>query len=207
VQLSSIRTRVRALTNIRSAGLLSDAEIDEYVNEFNRAICEQYSWPQMRGRLTLVATGEATITLSADVRNIIALSTKTTSRLIPARSVGTQEADAFFANITGNPTKYYENAHTRTVTMFPAPEVGTTLVIDYQKNPPSIVNGTDAPPFDSEYHLAWALAAASQILMDRGGDRQKAAEVGHRVSEIVSRMRRRYLMGRDREALPLNARW
>jgi hypothetical protein len=207
VQLSSIRTRVRALTNIRSAGLLSDAEIDEYVNEFNRAICEQYSWPQMRGRLTLVTTGAATITLSADVRNVIALSTKTTSRLLAARSVGTQEADAFLANIVGNPTKYFENADTRTVTLFPVPPAGTILVIDYQKNPPTIVNATDAPPFDSEYHLAWALAAASQILFDRGGDRQKAAELGGRISEIVARMRRRYLMGRDREAIALNARW
>ncbi len=207
MQLSNIRTRVRAYTGIRSAALLSDAEIDEYVNEFNRTLCEQYSWPQMKGRITLTATGASSVTLSADVRNVITLSTQSTNRLIPAQSVGSKEADAFLTNITGVPQKYFEDPATRTVKLWPTPDAGVQLVIDYQKNPTSLANATDAPPFDAEYHLAWVLGPATQIILDRGGDRAKAQELGGRTAEIVSRMRRRYLMGRDREAVNLNVRW
>lgn len=207
MQLSNIRTRIRAYTGIRSAALLSDAEIDEYVNEFNRALCEQYSWPQMIGRLTITSTGASSVTLSADVRNVIALSTQGTNHLIPAASVGSKEADLFTESLSGVPTKYFENPAARTLRMWPKPSAGTVLVVDYQKNPTSLINDTDAPPFASEYHLAWVLGPSARILADRGGDKAKAAELGSRTGELVSRMRRRYLMGRDREAINMNARW
>lgn len=207
MQLSNIRTRVRSYTGIRSAALLTDAEIDEYVNEFNRSICEQYSWPQMVGRTIWTATGAPSFTLNADVRNVIALSTEGTHHLIPAVSVGTREADNFTTNLNGVPAKYYENPATRNVKLWPVPPAGTKIVVDYQKNPTTLVNATDAPPFDAEYHLAWVLGPAARILLDRGGDKNKAAELGARTGEIVSRMRRRYLMGRDREAVNLSTRW
>lgn len=206
MQLPEIRTRVRALSNIRSSALLSDAEIDEYVNEFNRSIIEQYDWPQFVASSTLTGTGSATFALPADCRNLIAVAVEYDTDLRPIRAVASRDLSNFNLSTVAIPEVYVEDPLAKSMRVAPTPAAGTKIVVTFHKNPTTLT-GASAPPFDSEYHVAWAYAGAVSALRERGGDERRIAELQGRLSEVIARMRRRYLMTRDREAIQLPRRW
>lgn len=207
MQLNTIRARVRALSNIRSSSILPDADIDEYVNDFTKMLCESYDWPQFIGTAVITTTTASSYNYPADARNIISVAVRLSGREIPLTAVGSRELDLAGQSGETVPAIYGDDPAARKIKIVPGAAPGFQLVVRFHKNPPTLVQGSDVPPFDAEYHLAWATAAAASALRERSGDPQKAQYFESKTGEIISRMRRRYLMSRDREPMALLPRW
>ena len=92
--------------------------------------------------------------------------------------------------------------------MWPTPLATETVTVTYRTNPPTVAAGNDVLPFDAEYHMAWCYFAAANVLGERAGNDEKAADYTSRVIRMVGRMRRRYLHGTSWEIteMPVN-RW
>lgn len=207
MQLSEIRTRVRALAGIRSSALLTDAEIDEYVSEFNQDLSERYNWPQRAATQTVTIVQSHIISFPTDARSITAIVVVNGGNRFPVVASSEIEFDGLDATAVGRPTRYLANPLTRQITLWPKPPAGMVLEIDVKKGPARLSLPTDSPDFEAEYHVAWALAGAISALQERGGNDAKVRALSERLISIVSRMRKRYLFSQDREPLSLPTRW
>jgi hypothetical protein len=204
VNLSQARSRVRSLTNIRSAALLPDANIDEAINLFSAELWDAYNWPQAVGRssVSVVAntasyawpsTGRSPLDVRFGGRQLLPLS------------------DAEFAGVdasaVGAPASYWHNVAANTVVLVPSPVEAGTLALTYLTSPPVATTNNICSAFDDEYHMAWCYAAAIAVLRERNGNEAKVSDYAGRLAGIVSRLRRRYLHSQDWAVQPFNNGW
>lgn len=204
---SDLRTRVRVLTNIFSTALLSDAQINEVINEVHLEVCGGEQWPFLWDFVALsVIAGDATYTLPGDVNNVLLVSSKdlsTAPRTLNAISV----FDADTMPDTNNcylPLFY--TVEGLTLTLYPEPVGNETITVRYLSVPDVIDSDGDEPPFGSEFHPLYAYAAATRILAERGAPQAKVGSMLEIASTYVARMRRFYLTSSDHATISVGRR-
>lgn len=210
MNLNQLRTRVRGLAGIRSTSLLPNSEIDEYINEFNYSLFEAYDWPQRTTTSTLTTTaGTGTYAMPSNAAVVVALEygPDSTGYRRQLSAVGAAEYDALNTTSVGLPETYYANPEARTVSLWPKPDITEYLRIRYLRKVTALVNDNDAPPFDADFHLMYAQAAAAAAIRAHGGDEKRARDLDTRVVSSIARLRKRYLMNPDRANTPMPRRW
>jgi hypothetical protein len=210
MNLNQLRTRVRSLSGIRSTALLPDSEIDEYVNEFNYSVFEAYDWPQRTTTTTLTTVpGTGTYAMPSNAAVVVALEygPDSTGYRRQLSAVGAAEFDALNTGSIGLPEVYYANPEARTVSLWPRPDIAESLRVRYLRKVTALASDNDAPPFDSDFHLMYAQAAAAAAIRAHGGDERRARDLDTRVVASIARLRKRYLMNPDRANTPMPRRW
>lgn len=210
MNLTQIRTRVRSLTGIRSASLLSDAEIDEAVNEFNYNLLGAYEWPQLVGVQTLnTAALYDGVAYPSSASQIVGVETDIAGlgRRTHLRGVSLTEYNMLTSTVSGKPEIYVADAMLRTVKFWPRPDAEYPVVVHFKRRVSRMAADSDIPVLEEEFHLMWAQAAASSLLKSRAGDASRINNLDVRVNASIARARKMYLMNPDRMALPLPDRW
>jgi hypothetical protein len=204
VNLSQARTRVRALANIRSVALLSDADIDEALNEFTAEMWDAYNWPQAIVRSSFpTVVAQAGYAWPSGARNVLDLRVGG-RQLKPLSDLEFAEVDTAVA---GEPERYWVNVSSPALVLWPSPAAVEVAKLTYKKGPALAASGNVAADFDGEYHMAWCYAAAVAVLRERAGNEQKVADYASRVARILGRMRKRYLHSSDWSVSPFNNGW
>jgi len=203
MNLSAIRTRVRSLTSILSPSILSDAEIDAFVNEAHTLICLTADWPF----LVYTTTGLAT---SNDPLAIVDLPTyspapgvelsRTAQRIIDvyaSTAPGDKPWQLFeraqptiSENTTGYPREYEWNAAGTTLRLYPTPSSLFYLRIRLVLDPIPMVLPTDQPLLPVAFRHGIAYMAAALILEREADTTGRIAAYENRVAEVIEEMRR-----------------
>lgn len=204
---SSLRSRVRVLTNIFSTALLSDAQIDAILSEVHYEVLGGEQWPFLLDSATVsVVAGDSTYTLPADVSAVLLVSSKdvnTTPRTLNAISVF--DADTIPSSYqTAYPLFY--TVEGLTLTLYPEPFSNETLTVRYLATPVAFDSDGDEPPFAEEFHPLYAYAAASRVLAERGAPQAKVRTMLDLAASYVDRMRRFYLTSSDHAPISIAKR-
>jgi hypothetical protein len=207
VNRSDLRTFVRNVTNIRSTGLLSDAEINEALSDALAAVCSAYPWSFLRttGTVSVVAN-DATYTLPSDARDVLLVSNRTDTRMARVLKAIDLVDAATVVDRKGTPQVYTLTEQPVTVTLFPTPEEDETLTVVYRTSNPTLAADGDVPPFDAEFHKLVAYGAALTLLVDRGAGDAKLGKVSTKYGELYERMLARYAPRTDRSRVTFRGR-
>ena len=209
MNLTALRNHVRSLVAIASTDIVSDADLNIFINEAYMDVLRDADWPFLRNEVTLnLAPGQATYTIPAGVgetsiASIVALSNDTNRRqLRPRNRYSTDDSPGPLS--TGNPLEY--SVWRGSIMFNPTPEAAETLTIRYFSEPVDLVNNTDVPIFDAKYHTVVAYGAAVRVLFREGDDTERRAYYNQQFVRGVEQMKEDYLSERDRSIFRLGGR-
>lgn len=210
MNLSDLRSHVRSLTAIASTDIISNADLDIFINEAYFEICREADWPFLRAETTLnVATGVDTYTLPVGVQetriaSIASLATNDSNRrqLRPRSRYTTDDSPGPVIN--GRPLEY--SCWTGSIKLFPVPDDAEALTIRYLTNPTKLTTGTDVPVFDEKFHSLIAYGAAVRVLVREGDDTERRAYYLTQFRSGMEQMKTDYLSERDQSILRLGGR-
>ncbi len=204
---ADLRTFVRNVTNIRSTGLLSDAEINEALSDALAAVCSAYPWSFLRATTTVsVVANDATYTLPSDARDVLLVSNRTDTRMARVLKAVDLVDAATIVDRNGTPKVYSMTEQPITLTLYPTPEEAETLTVVYRTSNPTLATDTDVPPFDAEFHKVVAYSASLTLLVDRGAGEAKLGKVSNKYSELFDRMLARYVPRTDQSRVTFRGR-
>lgn len=213
MNLSDLRTRVRALTGIPSTSILPDAILDAYINESYRDVATAYDWTWMTGTYTMYVVsydselGFELPTANPSIKDnkILQIYSDASGdeRVLTRRSRWTINENNEGVSGSGKATEYVlKNGY---VFLYP-PSRDESLKIDYILSTPSLTLTTDSPLFSSEFHSVLAYGAAVRVLIAEGDDTQRKEFYNTQFKEILEQMRKDYLSNRDKSTLRLGGR-
>ena len=204
---AELRTFVRNVTNIRSTGLLSDAEINEALSDAMAAVCSAHTWSFLRTTGTVnVVANDATYTLPSEARDVLLISNRTDTRMARVLKAIDLVDAAAIVDRNGTPKVYTLTEQPITLTLYPTPEEAETLTVVYRTSNPTFAADGDVPPFDVEFHKLVAYGAALTLLVDRGAGDAKLAKVSNKYGELFERMMARYVPRTDRSRVTFRGR-
>lgn len=203
---SEIRARVRALTNIYSTALLSDAQINEVVNEVHLELCGSFQWPfTVQSTTVSVVAGTSTYALPAGTLSVLMVSrTGNVSEFRHLNAISVFDADVL-PDTSANWPRYY-TVENGSLTLYPAPAAGEDLTVRYTEQVDAIDDDADVPPFADEFHPVYAYATAARLLAERGASKTKVQAMNDLASQYFERMRRFYLTSTDHAPVSLGRR-
>lgn len=190
--LTSIRARVRSLTGVRSAALVTDADVDAFINDTYHEVNDLHDWPFLEVETTLALTdGDRVVSVPAGFRT--------------ARQVVLVIGDKRY-ELEERPeamTAQWDNATEGIASRFvidddevqldrPVPE-DATLELSYSSLPVPLAAGGDTPVWPVQFHNALEYGAAARLLSSEGDDSDRIQAFNMEYSSTVARMRRRLL--------------
>jgi hypothetical protein len=209
MNLSALRAHVRSLTGIQSTALLTDADLDIFINEAYLDICRSHDWPFLLNQTVLnLNSGVASYSLPAGVRENSILSVAVLSndvnrrQLQPRNRVSVDNTRGPLP--TGEPTEYV--VWRGTIEFWPVPEVSEAVTIRYYEEPAILVLTTDTPVFDSIFHTGIAYAASVKVLIREGDDTERRGYYNAQTLQVTEAMRSDYLVDKDRSLFRLGGR-
>jgi len=209
LNLLALRNHVRSLVAIASTDILSDADLNIFINESYMDVLRDADWPFLRNDATItLAPGQNTYALPAGVgetsiASVVVLSNDTNRRQLRPRSrYSTDDSPGPLVN--GYPLEY--SVWRGNVQLFPIPEAAETLSIRYFNDPVELVNNTDLPIFDTKFHTVIAYGAAVRVLFREGDDTERRAYYNQQFVRGVEQMKEDYLSERDRSLFRLGGR-
>jgi hypothetical protein len=209
VNLSQLRDRVRSLTSILATSVLSDAELDAFINEAHTSFCLTADWPFLLHTVTVdVAKGASSVTLTLP-------SGRTAQRVVDVYATDQPGGKPWQVFERAQPTigeswdgrvREYDWAPTpRTVSLYPSADRATTLRVRVVLDPSTLTASTDQPLVPAAFRHGIAYLAASAVL-EREADRTGRAQTyGSKATEVVSDMRR-LLLASGRPTFTLGGR-
>jgi hypothetical protein len=194
MNLSAIRTRVRSLTSILSTSILSDSELDDFVNEAQTLLCLTADWPFLVHTATVTTAGnDETVAVPLPVG-------RTAQRVIDvyaSTSPGNKPWQLFeraqptiTENTTGYPREYEWNSATGELRLYPTPSGPFTVTVRVVLDPTSMSSGSDVPLIPVAFRHGIAYLAAALILEREADTTGRIASYENRVAEVVEEMRR-----------------
>jgi hypothetical protein len=209
VNLQALRNFTRSLVSIASTDILSDADLNTFVNEAYSDILREADWPFNRNETTLtLVSGQAEYTLPAgitgvNIASVAVLSNDTNRRqLRPRNRYSTDDSPGPLS--TGNPLEY--SVYRNTVLFNPTPEASEVVTFRYFIQAPTLVSNTDLPVFDDGFHTVIAYGAAVRVLFREGDDTDRRAFYNQQFLRGVEQMKQYYLSERDRSIFRLGGR-
>jgi hypothetical protein len=209
MNLAALRTRVRSLTSILSTTILTDAELDAFINEAQTLLCLAADWP------FLVHTAEATTTVSVDTVSLTLPAGRTAQRVIDvyARSeVGAKPWQLFERaqpriqeENTAYPRDYEWDSATNTLTLYPIPSDPFIVTARVVLDPTTMVLSTDVPLIPASFRHGIAYMASALILEREADNTGRIQSYERRVSEVIDEMKR-LLLASSRPTLNIGGR-
>lgn len=160
---AGLRARVRTLTGIRSDDLRSDAEVDQVVNETYLELLAVRDWPFLQAEVETTASS-ASLPLPVGMLSPSAVVT-------PTRRLAMTTLDHLsqLAGDEGDP-ELYAVVGDGTVTLWPAPDTETPVVVRGLLHGSPLDDDDDEPLFPEAYHMVIAYEAAVRLLSEEGDD-------------------------------------
>lgn len=209
MNLSAIRNHVRTLTGIASTDLLSNADLNIFINEAYLEICRESDWPFLRNETTItLAGGTAQYALPAGVAenaiaSVVVLSNDTNRRQLHPRSrYSTDDSPGPLS--TGNPMEY--DCWKGYISFFPVPEVAEVVTIRYFIDAPELSLDADTPLFENKFHTIIAYGASLRVLVREGDDTERRKFYFEQFMNGLNQMKNDLLQERDRSLLRLGGR-
>lgn len=190
LQLSTMRTAVRTRLGVPATdGFFTDAQVTDIINEALQIFATEYDWPWLKTQeniATVAGTGSYTPTSGWYRTKALTINNENSMQ---KRSL--QEIREFNTDETGIPEVYCEDAGT--LLLRPVPDQVYTVVHDYYKFEPELVDDADVPLVPAQYR--WAIVElACHIAHLRQGDETRAerslAAYGLWISKILDNRRR-----------------
>lgn len=196
---AALRARVRALTGVQMVELLSNAEIDDWVNEAYREVASLAPWSFLYEDGTVsTAAGTASYALPGTIKvaETVAIPSGANRRLLRRRQLG--ELDRMPDHMAGQAVPWAWAAQADgQFEVFPPPDAAYTLKVRGRNRVAELVAETDAPVFDAEFHPAVAYVASVFVFDREGDDSGRADEYLRVAASYVTRMAHRYLDSPD----------
>ncbi len=210
MNLTDLRSHIRSLTAIQSTDIISNADLDIFINEAYFEICRETDWPFLRAETTLnITTGVDTYALPAGVQevriaSIASLATNDSNRrqLRPRSRYTTDDSPGPLIN--GRPLEY--SCWTGNIKFFPVPDEAEILTIRYLTFPAKLTSGSDVPVFDEKFHSLIAYGASVRVLVREGDDTERRGYYLTQFKNGMEQMKNDYLSERDQSLLRLGGR-
>jgi len=210
---SELRTRVRALTNIYSTTILSDAAINDALQDGYSKLVMSAQWPFVTVSTSITTTGgtsayalpEGTfevlqVSARGSYGNMRTLNPTTLFDTEVAARADNAQAPLFYVPHVG--------VASPTVTLIPTPAADETITVLSIRRGDPLAADVDVPEFLEEFHPVVAYIAAGQLLADRRAEATKVQALAETTAAYVDRMRRFYMTSHDHSPIRLGvARW
>lgn len=209
MNLSQLRSHVRSLTGIQSTAIVSDADIDLFINEAYQEINREADWPFLRAQTTITTVvNQPTYTLPAGVADnsiasVAILSNDVNRRQLKPRSRYSTD-DSPGPYLIGRAKEY--SVWNGVIEFYPTPDSVETINLRYFSEPANLVNNTDSPIFDAKFHSLVAYGASVRVLIREGDDTERRGYYNLQFQNGMEQMKGDYLSERDRSILRLGGR-
>lgn len=209
MNLTQLRSHVRSLTGIQSTAIISDADIDLFINEAYQEINREADWPFLRAQTTITtSSNQGTYSLPAGVADnslasVAVLSNDVNRRQLRPRSRYSTD-DSSGPYIIGRPLEY--SVWNGVMELYPTPDVSETITLRYFSEPANLSSGTDVPIFDAKFHSLVAYGASVRVLIREGDDTERRGYYNLQFQNGMEQMKGDYLSERDRSILRLGGR-
>ena len=202
-----MRSRVRELTGILSPGVLTDAEIDRFVNEANMTVLAARDWPFLVEQVSSVlpaGDSVATFTPSATAHRVVDVFSQTDSSG-KAVEMFERSAPLIAEPFQGRPREFSWDAASSSMTVFPAPTSETLITARVVVEPSEMVDDKDTSPIPERFAASIPFLASARILEREGDKGERAKSFEERCWELVGDMVR-VLLTSSRKTVVLGGR-
>jgi hypothetical protein len=202
VNLTQLRAKVRDLTGIYTTDLVSDARVDDAINEVYSEVLDFEEWPFLRATTYLRANpGDRHVGLGVDAKKVLDVRVEAEleasvpfaydnrrARVLRERS---ELAADWLGDGSGTPTDWvWDGADT--IRLYPTPHGAEALTVRYVQRVEILGDDEATPIFDTEFHAALAYGAASRLLVQENDDTNRPAAYLAQFGAYLNRMRSRY---------------
>lgn len=176
MDLNTLNDRLSDYLNDTSTARWSASTRDAYINIAYKKICNSENWPFRESLDTSITTvyGVAQYQLPADIQLPLGIWLNSIQAENKLENVSRLQRENFSFTSTGKPIYYFMFGGS--FILYPTPDTGYNLQIEYQEKIPDLVLGTDEPIFDEDFHHLIALKAASILKRTSGGTDDKDAD-------------------------------
>ena len=209
MNLSQLRTQTRSLTGIQSTDILSNTELDIYINEAYSEICRAHDWPFLINKDTInITSGTDTYALPAsitgpNIASVVILSNDNNRRQLNMRSRVSMDRTSGPLPISKPVEYFWDGAY---IGFWPVPNASETVTIRYYSMPSILSDANPTPIIPDEYTNAIAYGAARRILMKEADDTQRGKGYEDYFLQLIEDMRKDILTERDRGIFRLGGR-
>lgn len=194
MNLSELRGRVRRLTGMRMEALVSDADINQAINESYDHLLSREQWPFCFTEGTVNTVQDASFyDLPVDLRRVYSVHLGDGTRLQPVSPAELEDTTPQ----TGTP-EVYAVTDDNSLWLYPAPDKVLTVKVAGWRRTPVLAARTDEPIFDREYHAVLAYLASIQLLAEEGDTSDRQERFAGQAGELYGAMRKHYLPSHDR---------
>lgn len=209
MNLSALRSHVRSLTGIQSTDIISNADLNIFINEAYLEICRESDWPFLRNETTLnLTSGTSNYSLPSGVgenaiASIVALADDTNRRQLKPRSrYSTDDSPGPMSN--GYPLEY--SCWKGYITFYPTPQASETLTFRFFLEPTELSADSDVPLFEAKFHSLIAYGASVRVLIREGDDTERRTYYNAQFMNGLNQMKNDLLSERDKSLLRLGGR-
>jgi hypothetical protein len=209
MNLSALRSQVRSLTGIQSTDIISNADLNIFINEAYLEICRESDWPFLRNQTTLtLSSGNADYALPAGVgenaiASIVALADDSNRRQLRPRSRYSTD-DSPGPMRTGHPLEY--SCWRDYITFYPTPQVAETLTFRFFLEPVELSSDSDTPIIPAKFQSLVAYGASVRVLIREGDETERRTYYNTQFLNGLNQMKNDLLSERDRSLLRLGGR-
>lgn len=140
-----------------------------YLNIAYKQFCNEDNFPFREASTTMATVGGTpSYSMPSAVNMPIGIWTDVINAPNKLAAVTRKEREMFDYSGSGKPLYYYQFGST--VQLYPTPDNIYSLIIEYQTTITDMVDGTDVPIFDADFHYLIPLLAASMLKRTSGGN-------------------------------------
>lgn len=220
LDLEALEERTRRYAGVEMETLWTPDQVREQVNDAYQEICDVERWTFLNTDATFdTVADEPVYGLPTAVREIYTVSVVGRFRETVdgpmessddgrgiVRRLRPAESDRFTDEPTAGAPEFYAQIDPDTLELWPAPDDVYTVRVRGWLKPAALLNDTDQPIFDDEFHPLVAYLAAYLILIEEGDDTGRIEDYSERIGNYLTRMRSRYEKTHDQSPIVLGGR-
>lgn len=194
MDLAAIRTRVRSLTSILSTSVLSDADLDAFINEAHNLLCLSADWPFLIHTVTVTATTEdpdviVPLPVGRTAQRIVDVFGQTEPGSKPWQLTERDEP-TIVEDSSSYPREFEWVPATDTLRLFPTPSRPTILRVRMVLDPTVMMSSPDVPLLPPSYRHGIAYLAAAMVLEREADTTGRIDAYQQRAGSVIQEMRR-----------------
>ena len=186
MNLAALRSAVRDLTGFRMSSLVSDARIDDAVNEAYARLCAAESWSWLVSSSTATVSPSAVSMPLSGCRHVLTVTLDDGNRRLLLDRASRMSPE--WLDPAGSTPALYAFVPSGTLQIQPVPDKAYTCTVQYISRPASMAS-TDAPVFNAEYHMALAYAAAASLLVQENDETNRPQAYLAFYADFLDRLR------------------
>lgn len=201
MNLQQLRGRVRKISGFTMPELYEDEDLNSLINEVYLDVCGTEDWPFLYAdEVVLTVAGERLVDVPFPVRTWSSVSS--VDGLL--RETTVDEIDDLDVDRDGHP-EVYARLDPYRLMLWPTPDDEVALRLRGWREPAPLSADNDSPLFESEFHPLLAYETAARLLVEFG-DFDRVEGLRGQASDVMSRMRVRYLSSKDRGLVQMGGR-